>query len=89
MKFQVIAGPDGELLAWAKATRATDSGPRLIVIPENPTHVLHENVEVDEGTDDRATLVSALQKAVADRRVSTPPMERTGREHSLPGPVDD
>jgi hypothetical protein len=39
----------------------------LIVIPENPTHVLYENVEVDEGTDDRATLVAALQKAVADR----------------------
>lgn len=67
MKFHVIAGPDGELLTWIKAARATDSGPRLIVIPENPTHVLYENVEVDEGTDDRATLVAALQKAVADR----------------------
>jgi hypothetical protein len=27
----------------------------------------HENVEVDEGTDDRATLVASLQKAVAER----------------------
>jgi hypothetical protein len=100
VKFHVIADPDGELLAWIRAARATDSGPRLIVIPENPTHVLHENVEVDEGTDDRATLVATLQKrwqtdwGVEGRhpprlRVSTPPMKRTGREHSLPGPVDD
>ena len=67
MKFQVIADPDGELLAWIRAAPATDTGPRLIVVPEDPTHVLHENVEVDPGNDDRATLVVALQTAVADR----------------------
>jgi hypothetical protein len=68
VKFHVIAGPNGELLAWIKATPATDTGPRLIVVPEDPTHVLHENVEVDPGNDDRASLAVALQKAVADRR---------------------
>jgi hypothetical protein len=67
VKFHVIAGPDGELLAWIKAASATHNGPRLIVVPEDPTHVLHENVEVNPGNDDRATLVVALQKAVADR----------------------
>jgi hypothetical protein len=67
VKFHVIAGRDGELLAWIRAAPATDTGPRLIVVPEDPTHVLHENVDVDPGNDDRTTLVVALQKAVADR----------------------
>jgi hypothetical protein len=65
--FHVIAGPDGELLAWIKATPATHTGPRLIVVPEDPTHVLHEDIEIDPSHDDRTTLAAALQKAVADR----------------------
>jgi hypothetical protein len=65
--FHVITDAHGELLAWIRATPPAHSGPRLIMVPENPTHVLHENVEVDPANDDRTTLAAALQKAVADR----------------------
>jgi hypothetical protein len=67
VNFHVITDSDGELLAWIRAVPPTHSGPSLIMAPENPTHVLHENVEVDPGNVDRTTLAVALQKAVADR----------------------
>lgn len=67
MKFHVIADADGELVAWIKAAPATESGPSLVMRPTDPTHVLHENVEIDPRASDREGLAAALKKALADR----------------------
>jgi hypothetical protein len=65
--FHVIADASGEPLAWIEARRAGDSGPRVVMAPVDPTHVLHENVEIAPATHDRAGLAIALQKALAER----------------------
>ena len=67
MKFHVNADAHGELVAWIAATPATDSGPRLVMRSTDPTHVLHENIEIDARPSDREGLAVALKKALADR----------------------
>lgn len=67
VNFHVIVDANGKLLAWIKAAPATQPGPRVVLSPADPTHVLHENIEIDEGIYDRARLEVALQKALAER----------------------
>jgi hypothetical protein len=67
VKFHVITDKSGQLLAWIKATAASQTGPHAIVVPADPAHVVHENIEVDVELSDRPSLAAALQKAVADR----------------------
>jgi hypothetical protein len=65
--FHVIADANGELLAWINAAPSDSAGPRLIVRPEDPSHVLHEDIEITTTVGDRVALVEALQRAISHR----------------------
>jgi hypothetical protein len=65
--FHLITDTHGTLLAWIKAAPATQAGPRLVIRPAHPNHILHENVETDAECTDRAGRAVALQSALTER----------------------
>lgn len=67
MNYHVIADTKGEVIAWVKATPATNNGPRVVIQPLDPKHVLHENLEINAPEPDRENLIKVLRKAVVDR----------------------
>jgi hypothetical protein len=69
VRFHVITDANGDILGWIKAPSPTQSGagPHLIIAPENPNHIVHENIEIESERCDRANLRSALAQAVAQR----------------------
>jgi hypothetical protein len=65
--FHVIADDKGELIAWIKAVPPTQTGPSVVIRPAHPTHVLHENLEIESHIGGRADLAAALKKALSNR----------------------
>jgi len=67
MNFHVIADSEGTILAWIKAPAEPQAEPGVLLLPGDPSHILHEYLEIGDEFEDPAAIADALQQALRDR----------------------